>query len=193
MKPRVAESSGRPGDRNTSYTMGGTVSRARPLSDWRCRVICSFLHCPHSPPRVCWPQAHWRCRRPRRTPEKDGVNAETARSGSRALTRQSSAPRGGCARLKNSLSHQIRTRPRRRNNVSLRGPCICSTNGQISRNILILTLNDIRFAALRCVSGFLSYGRVPRGEDQTQVVLRESARDIDRRSPSSGIGTWRLG
>src|SRR5271157_1127948 len=63
MNSRVSRSSGRPGERKTSWTMGGAMfGEAAPVGERWSFLSFSSRQEVHSPPAtVCWPQAHLRC------------------------------------------------------------------------------------------------------------------------------------
>lgn len=84
MKARVAGSSGWPGERRTSWTIGGTslsLSVAFPGRRREARrTVCLFLpHSLHSPPVIVWlPQAHLRCNNPLGTGVKEDLVSTTS-------------------------------------------------------------------------------------------------------------------
>src|SRR5215813_5888799 len=65
MNASVAGSSSWPGERNTSCTIGGTVSGSVRPAAWRCNTPCFSRHSSHSPPAIVWlPQSQLRCNTP---------------------------------------------------------------------------------------------------------------------------------
>src|SRR6185437_5046456 len=60
MIARVFQSSGCPEERRVLRTVGDSFIAGAP-GGRRWRIPVFFRHSLHSPSKVCWPQAHWRC------------------------------------------------------------------------------------------------------------------------------------